>query len=57
MVFVAIDSETDHLPVGTVRRDWAPEALEEKNREIREYEEASRHDAYYAARNLLKKYA
>lgn len=55
-VFVAIDSETDHLPVGTVRRDWGPDALEAKDREIREYEEASREDAYRAARNLLKKY-
>jgi hypothetical protein len=57
IVFVAIDSETDHSPVGSVRRDWAPDALEAKDREIREYEEASRDDAYRAARNLLKKYS
>lgn len=56
ITFVAIDSETDHLPVGTVRRDWGPDALEAKDRESREYEEASREDAYRAARNLLKKY-
>jgi hypothetical protein len=56
-VFVAIDSETNHLPVGTDRREWAPDALEAKDREIREYEQASRDDAYRAARSLLKKYS
>jgi hypothetical protein len=56
IMFVAIDSETDHLPIGTVRREWTPDALEAKDREIREYEERSREEAYNAARNILKKY-
>jgi hypothetical protein len=30
--FVAIDSETDQLPIGQVREHWAPEALVEKDR-------------------------
>ena len=34
MPFVAIDSETDHLPVGKVRKFWSPEALRDKDKEI-----------------------
>jgi hypothetical protein len=37
-VFVGADSETDHLPVGVVRKLWDPEVLLEKDREIAEME-------------------
>jgi hypothetical protein len=40
--FVAIDSETDHLPVGTVRREWNPNALARKDNEIAKCEELYR---------------
>ena len=33
-LIIGIQSETDHLPVGEVRRLWAPEALREKDIEI-----------------------
>ena len=33
-LFRGIDSETDHLPVGGVRKEWRPDALPEKDREI-----------------------
>jgi len=33
-LIIGIESETDHLPVGDVRRLWAPEALREKDIEI-----------------------
>lgn len=33
-VLVAADSETDDLPVGEVRRHWAPEALQRLEPEI-----------------------
>lgn len=33
-LIIGIYSETDHLPVGEVRRLWAPEALREKDIEI-----------------------
>ena len=55
--FVAIDSESDHLPVGGVRREWAPDALQRKDAEIRIVEERWRDEALNAARNLLEKYA
>ena len=33
-LIIGIESETDHLSVGQVRRLWAPEALREKDVEI-----------------------
>jgi hypothetical protein len=36
---IAIESETDHLPVGEVRKLWAPDALREKDVEIARAEE------------------
>ena len=35
MCFAAIDSETDALPLGSSRSRWAPNALREKDVEIR----------------------
>ena len=35
-IFIAIDSETDHLPVGPERRHWAPDALVRKDADIRD---------------------
>jgi len=34
LLIIGIDSETDHLPVGEVRKLWAPEALREKDVQI-----------------------
>lgn len=31
---IGVESETDHLPVGEVRKLWAPDALKEKDVEI-----------------------
>jgi hypothetical protein len=36
---IAIESETDHLPVGVVRKLWASDALKEKDVEIARAEE------------------
>jgi hypothetical protein len=52
-VFVAIDSETDHLPVGPERRHWATDALAAKNVEIQKYEESCREDAFQAAHKVV----
>jgi hypothetical protein len=38
-LIIAIESETGHLPVGEVRKLWAPDALEIKDAEIARYEE------------------
>jgi hypothetical protein len=54
--FVAIDSETDHLPVGAERLNWAAGALTEKDIEIRRVEAHFFSAAVEAARGLLACY-
>jgi len=55
VTFVGIDSETDHLPLGQIRQHWCVEALGQKDREIRAYEEFYRAAAVVAAKNLVAK--
>ena len=55
-LFIAIDSETDHLPVGPERRHWAADALASKDVEIHRYEESWRQDAFEAARKIIQAY-
>jgi hypothetical protein len=55
--FVAIDSETDALPVGHVRQHWSAEALARKDVEIRHAEELYRQVALEAAGRLTKRFA
>jgi hypothetical protein len=38
-LIIGIDSETDHLPVGEVRKLWAPYSLKSKDLEIARCEE------------------
>ena len=56
-IFIAIESESDHLPTGNERQHWAPDALKTKDVEIREIEEFHRAGALEAARKLQAKYA
>jgi hypothetical protein len=55
--FVAIDSETDALPVGNVRQYWSAEALQRKDPEIRHAEQLYRQAALEAAERLTKRFA
>jgi hypothetical protein len=54
VTFAGIDSETGTLPIGEVRQHWGPEALDRKDREIREAEEFYRDTAMQAATRLLQ---
>jgi len=54
--FVAINSETDHLPMGEERKHWSAEALAAKDIEIRKAEELYRPQALEAARRLIRRY-
>jgi hypothetical protein len=56
MTFVGIDSETDHLPIGSVRQHWDNAALEKKDVEIKRAETFYRDQAMQAAQNLIQKY-
>lgn len=53
--FLAIDSETDALPVGRDRQYWAAEALERKAPEIAAAEAWARSFGETAAQRLLKR--
>ncbi|HVR64908.1 MAG TPA: DUF2489 domain-containing protein [Polyangia bacterium] len=54
--FVAIDSETDHLPVGQARQHWASEALVEKDEEIARAEAWARDGGLTACQRLLDRF-
>jgi Protein of unknown function (DUF2489) len=54
--FVAVESETDHLPVGEYRNQWAADSLKAKDKEINSIEEFYRSDAVAAATSLLKRF-
>jgi hypothetical protein len=54
--FVGIDSETDDLPIGDVRRYWAPDALAQKDVEIARCEAIYRELALKAASNLIGRF-
>src|SRR5260370_34282553 len=56
-VFVGVDSETDHLPVGEERKHWQTDDLAKKDVEIKKNEEFYRGRAMAAAQTLLKRYA
>lgn len=54
--FVVIDSETDTLPFGDVRRLWAPAALEKLRSEIECAEEWERKVATPHCQNLIERF-
>lgn len=55
--FVAIESETDSLPVGEVRKLWAPDALERKDVEINRAGKLYQAVAREAATRLVQRFA
>jgi hypothetical protein len=54
LTFTAIDSETDALPVGEVRKEWNPDALQRKDKEIAESEDFYRDSAMNAATEIVR---
>jgi len=50
---IGVASETDHLPVGEVRKLWAPSALEEKDIEIARAEELYKADFLETCRRIV----
>jgi hypothetical protein len=54
VTFTAIDSETDALPVGDVRKEWSPEALKRRDKEIADAEGFYRDTAINAATELIR---
>lgn len=54
LTFKGIDSETDNLPIGPVRAEWHPKALEPKDVEIRRYERLYGPSAVEACTKLIE---
>lgn len=56
LTFVAIDSETDHLPVDFERVNWSLEALQRKDKEIAQAEAFYKETAFEAGRQLIARF-
>ena len=54
LTFTGIDSETDDLPIGRVRKEWSREALPRKDQEIAAAEQLYRDSAVNAATELIR---
>ena len=54
--FIAVESETDHLPVGSYREQWAIDSLKIKDEEIDSIEKFFRGDAHASAASLLERF-
>ena len=54
LTFAGIDSETDDLPIGGVRKEWSQEALQRKDQEIAAAERFYRDSAIDAATELIR---
>ena len=57
IIFDAVDSETDDLPVDTERKNWTAEALERKDVEIAQAEAMYKSDVIAACRRLIERFA
>ena len=55
-IFVVVSTQSDHLPVGSVRQYWAPDALERKDKEILKLEELYRARVIKSAARIYEKY-
>jgi hypothetical protein len=53
LLFNAVCSETDHLPIGRVREYWATTALREKDHEAADYEANIRSQFLEACREII----
>jgi hypothetical protein len=56
VVFGALDSGTDHLPIGRAREYWDPVALVDRDREVERVEADARPKIEQACRNLLHRF-
>jgi hypothetical protein len=54
---IGLNSETDQLPIGEVRKHWNPEALKEKDSELATCEAKFRERAFEVCRRLIEKYS
>jgi hypothetical protein len=55
-VFIGIDSQSDHLPLGLVRRHWNEEVLKIKDEELKRFELSVKDRAFRACESFIKKH-
>lgn len=55
-IFVVIDSDTDHLPIGDERQLWSENALVEKDEEIRKIKAFYKDDVVQACTRLILRF-
>lgn len=56
-IFKVVDSETDHLPVGSVRKEWSREALVKKDKDIEEVETFYRGKVLSACHSIISRFS
>ena len=54
--FIGVDSMTDHLPVDEERQNWSREALQRKDKEIKEAEDFYREMIFESSRKLIARF-
>jgi hypothetical protein len=54
--FVGLNSETDHFPLGEVRRHWAADALQHKDGELQACESFYHASAFQVCQSLIHRY-
>jgi hypothetical protein len=54
--FIAVESETDHLPIGEARRLWEPKTLEGKEEKAKVYLEEVRRTIFAACWEVIALY-
>jgi hypothetical protein len=57
LLFVGIDSDTDHLPLGATRAHWSADALAAKDAEIKRAEDFYRKRVLEVCPRLVARYA
>ncbi len=55
--FLAIDSQSDHLPVGPVLEEWHPNLRDAKLKEVTDFEDFYREGALRDAAILVERYS
>lgn len=55
LVFVAIETETDHLPLSHVQHRWSNDALQRRQPEFEKTENWAKEVANQACQNLIKR--
>lgn len=55
-IFIGIESETDHLPVGDERQYWGDAILSEKDKEMAEYEDKKMEVVIESCKKLIDRF-